>query len=104
MASGNYSLEVETDTIAYPLDADYFPRVVVYKTTYAVGDCPIDDAILGFSFNEEDTQIGWTTTDARITITENLVRVMDESDRPFVSGDTYEIRIYQSNEVIPTAN
>lgn len=100
MASGNYSLAVETNTIAYPLDADYFPRVVVYKTPYEAGDCPIDDVVLDFSFDEEDAQVGWATTDNRVSITEAYVRVIDEEDKPFVLGDNYEIRIYPSNKAV----
>lgn len=104
MASAEPQLTISctTDTYAYPLDADYKPIVRVYESPYKSGDCPIIEEVLGI-FQSDGTGT-WAlvnpSTDLSIAINERRIDVLDFTREILEENKDYEIRIYQSDELV----
>lgn len=98
MASARPQLTISctTDTYAYPLDADYKPIVRVYESPYRSGDCPIIEEILGLGATS------WVnnSADFSVSINERVVDVLDFTRETLEENKDYEIRIYQSDELV----
>lgn len=103
--SNNPCLDCETDTYAYPINADYCPIVQVFEAPYESGDCPIIEKILSLEAYEDagGTWIeDWhfSDTDFDIIVGEEEVFIRDLTNEALEENKDYEIRIYPSDEAV----
>lgn len=98
MASAEPQLTIScpTDTYAYPLDANYKPIVRVYESPYKSGDCPVIEELLNLGATS------WvnSSADFSVSINERVVDVLDFTRETLEENKDYEIRIYQSDELV----
>lgn len=101
--AGTTEISIAVEQIAYPLDSEYYPLMRVFAAPYSEGDCPIDEATI----NEQDENLSrWTIyaengTITRADITSNIVYIMALDGNDYTVGDSYEVRIYASDELVP---
>lgn len=104
MAKGSYQIRIETDSLVYANNSEYYPKIVVYETPYEPGDCPVDEIILNGleSVDGETTWSGDVMSDygTRAVITDNEVMITCTDEHPYEDGKTYEVRIYPSDEAV----
>ena len=94
MAVAIPSVNIPTSEIAYPVDAEYYPRVAVYDAPYSDGDCPIWTGIL--ALYEIDGERYWKNESGEVLIYSERVTI----ELPLVEGNQYEVRIYESNQKV----
>lgn len=104
MAKGSYQIRIETDSLVYANNSQYYPKIVVYETPYESGDCPVDEIILN-SLESVDGVTTWSgdiTSDygTRAVITDSEVMITCTDENPYEDGKSYEVRIYPSDEAV----
>ena len=104
MATGSYQIRIETDSLVYANESEYFPKIVVYETPYESGDCPVDEITLndlryagGVTEWSGDVTIDYGI---RAIITDSEVRITCTDENPYEEGKSYEVRIYPSDEAV----
>lgn len=102
MATGSYRIRIETDSLVYANNSQYYPKIVVYETPYESGDCPVDEIVLNGleSVNSETTWSGDVKDEIRAVITDSEVMITCTDENPYEEGKSYEVRIYPSDEAV----
>lgn len=101
---GLTDIHINTEQIAYPLDAEYYPLIRVFEAPYTVGDCPVDEAVLNEHVPDEDYPYwylseGEATTRAEINLHGVTINALQDND--YTIDQEYEVRIYASDELVP---
>lgn len=105
LVSNDPCLECKTDTYAYPTDANYRPIIRVFEAPYKSGNCPIIEKMLSLEAYEDASGTNveewhFRDTDFNIFVGEKEVFIRDFTNEIFDENKNYEIRIYQSDELV----
>lgn len=102
---GTTHISISTAESAYPTDSDYYPLIRVFLAPYSEGDCPVDEQLVNDTDTDDESQVYWKVVDedsdaSRAFISELGVFISAESDNEYTVGESYEIRIYQSDVAV----
>ena len=102
--AGLTEILIATEQMAYPINSEYYPLIRVFEAPYTVGDCPVDEVVVSGIELEGGEDI-WLVrdgdSDRRACITNTYVQIVADSENDYTEGDSYEIRIYASDELVP---